>query len=154
MDTLLERRLRKQFDIEGVDFDAHVCVIPNLARPQFFGLMQRSALLLDTLGFSGYNTALQAVECGLPVLAREGDFMRSRLASGIMRRMGISELVASTDEVFVEKAIQLAADATKLRELRLEIARRRHVLFDDIEPIRALERCLTEAVVQKRERIA
>jgi predicted O-linked N-acetylglucosamine transferase (SPINDLY family) len=152
MDSLFEQRLRRAFDRERVDFDAHVSIIPNLPRPQFFGLMQHSALMLDTLVFSGYNTALQAIECGLPVLAREGDFMRGRLASGIMRRMGLPELVATTDEAFIEMAIRLAADSSKRKDLRLEIENRRHILFADIEPVRALERCLTEAIAQSRPR--
>jgi predicted O-linked N-acetylglucosamine transferase (SPINDLY family) len=150
MNTLLERRLRKAFDNEGVDFDAHVCMIPTLERSLFFGLMQHSALMLDTLGFSGFNTALQAIECGLPVLAREGDFMRGRLASGILRRMELPDLVAGTDEAFIQMAIQLAADSLKRNELRAEIAHRRKILFHDIEPVRALERCLTEAITQSR----
>jgi protein O-GlcNAc transferase len=152
MDRLLEQRLRRAFDSEKVDFDAHVRVIPNLPRPQFFGLLQHSALMLDTFVFSGYNTALQAIECGLPVLAREGDFMRGRLASGIMRRLGLPELVATTDEGFIEMAIRLAADSSKRRDLRLEIEGRRHILFADVEPIRALERCLIEAISESRLR--
>jgi protein O-GlcNAc transferase len=108
--------------------------------------MQHAALLLDTVGFSGFNTAIQAIEAGLPVLAREHTFMRGRLASSIMRRMELSELVASTDDAFIEKAIELAADASKCNELRAEIANRRKILFNDIEPVRALERCLTEAI--------
>jgi protein O-GlcNAc transferase len=146
MNEMLERRLRSAFDREGVDFDARVCLIPTLDRPLFFGLMERAALMLDTLGFSGFNTALQAVECGLPVLAREGDFMRGRLASSIMRRMGMPELVATADEAFIQTAIRLAADAARCRKLRQEIANRRQILYHDVEPVRALERCLTEAI--------
>jgi protein O-GlcNAc transferase len=146
MDKVLAQRLRKAFAFEKVDFDAHVCVIPYLDRARFFGLMQHSALLLDTVGFSGFNNTLQAIEAGLPVLAREHSFMRGRLASSIMRRMDLPELVASTDDAFIEKAVELAADASRCKELRVEIANRRKILFNDIEPVRALERCLTTAI--------
>jgi protein O-GlcNAc transferase len=152
MDKLFERRLRSAFEQERVDFDAHVCLIPNLDRPRFFGLMQLAALMLDTLGFSGFNTALQAIECGLPVLAREGDFLRGRLASGIMRRLDLPELVAGTDEAFIHCAIELAADASRRAQMRLEIANRRVVLFHDAEPVRALERCLAAAIAQAAKR--
>jgi protein O-GlcNAc transferase len=147
LDELFGQRLRKAFDVERSDFDAHVCVIPYLDRGRFFGLMQHAALMLDTVGFSGFNTALQAIEAGLPVLAREHNFMRGRLASGIMRRMELPELVADTDDAFIDKAVKLAADATKCKELRVEIINRRKILFNDVEPIRALERCLTEAII-------
>jgi predicted O-linked N-acetylglucosamine transferase (SPINDLY family) len=146
MDELLAQRLRRAFDFEKVDFDAHVRVIPYLDRPRFFGLMQQAALLLDTVGFSGFNNALQAIEAGLPVLAREGTYMRGRLASGIMRRMDFPELVASTDDAFIEMAIELTANVSRRAELSVEIANRRKILFQDSEPVRALERCLTEAI--------
>jgi predicted O-linked N-acetylglucosamine transferase (SPINDLY family) len=108
--------------------------------------MQQAALLLDTVGFSGFNNALQAIEAGLPVLAHEGTYMRGRLASGIMRRMDFPELVASTDEAFIEMAIELTANDSRRAELSVEIANRRKILFHDAEPVRALERCLTEAI--------
>ena len=150
VDRLLERRLRRAFDRERIDFDARVCIIEALDRPHFFGLMQQSALMLDTLGFSGFNTVLQAAECGLPVLAYEGNFMRGRLGSGIMRRMGMPELVVSTDDAFIQMAVRLAADPLKRDQLRLKIADQRSILFRDIEPVRALERCMVEAITQSR----
>jgi predicted O-linked N-acetylglucosamine transferase (SPINDLY family) len=145
MDQLLAGRLRRAFDGDQVDFDAHVCFVPYLDRPQFFGLMQHAALMLDTVGFSGFNNALQAIEAGLPVLAREGDFMRGRLASGIMRRMDLPELVADTNEDFIQTAIRLALDAPARTDLRVQISARREILFHDVEPVRALERWLIEA---------
>jgi len=149
MDQLFEQRLRGVFKQERIDFNARVCLIQNLDQPQFFGLMRQSALALDTLGFSGFNTALQAVECDLPVLAREGDFMRGRLASGLMRRMGLPDLVATTDADFIQMAIQLAADEPRRKALRLELASRRQILYQDLEPVRALELCLIEAIAQR-----
>jgi protein O-GlcNAc transferase len=147
---LLEHLLIWAFDRERVDFNARVCVIEALERPQFFGLMQQSAFMLDTLDFSGFNTVLQAVECGLPVLAYEGSFMRGRLGSGIMRRMGLPELVVSTGDAFIHAAVQLAADPSRRDQLRLKIADQRNILFRDIEPVRALERCLVDAITQNR----
>ncbi len=148
MDRLVTQRLRRAFDREKVDFDAHVCIIPFLSRAQFFGLMRHSALMLDTVGFSGFNNALQAVEAGLPLLAREGPFMRGRLASSIMRRLDLPDLVATTDEEFIERAIALAVDPGKRAQLRADIESRRSILFNDLEPIRALERCLIEAIAK------
>jgi predicted O-linked N-acetylglucosamine transferase (SPINDLY family) len=98
--------------------------------------------LLDTPGFSGFNTAMQAIECGLPVVGREGEFMRGRLASGILRRMGMDALVATTDEAYVELAVALTRDAGRRQRLRDEMIARRGVLFGDLEPVRALERFL------------
>jgi predicted O-linked N-acetylglucosamine transferase (SPINDLY family) len=151
MDELLTQRLRRAFDIEKVDFDKRVRVIPRLDRARFFGLMQQSALLLDTVGFSGFNNALQAIEAGLPVLAHEGTFMRGRLASGIMRRMELAELVATSDEAFIETAVELAGNVSRLSHLRGEIVNRRKILFHDAEAVLALERCLIEAIERRSQ---
>jgi protein O-GlcNAc transferase len=149
-DRMLEQRLRAAFTDGGVDFDAHVSIIPFLEHARFFGLMRKSTLMLDTLGFSGFNTALQGIECELPVLAFEGNFLRSRLASGIMRELDLSDLVATSEEDFVQKAVGLTKDTNKIRELRAKIAERRPKLFHDPAPIRALERCLMEVTAADR----
>ncbi len=150
VDRILERRLRAAFERADVAFDERVCIVPRLDRSRFFGLMRKSALMLDTLGFSGFNTALQAIECDLPVLAFEGEFMRGRLASAIMRRLDLPELVATTTEDFVEKALDLAGDAGRRKKIRGKIIARRNVLFHDIAPVLALEHCLTDAVARSR----
>lgn len=151
MDRILESRMRAAFDAAGVDFDAHVSIIPMLNRPRFFGLMRKSALMLDTLGFSGFNTALQAIECDLPVLAFEGEFMRGRLASGIMRQLDLPELIAHAPNEFVQKAVELAGNSARRDKLRGEIISRRKVLFNDLAPVRALELHLTDAALKSRE---
>jgi len=66
MDRALESRLRAAFERAGVDFDAQVSIIPTLDRALYYALMRRSALLLDTLGFSGFNTAIQGIEWACP----------------------------------------------------------------------------------------
>jgi predicted O-linked N-acetylglucosamine transferase (SPINDLY family) len=94
------------------------------------------------MGFSGFNTALQAVECSLPIVTREGRFLRGRLASGILRRMGMPELVAKTEEEYVDLAVKLGLDAGFRRLVRERIESARHVLFHDLVPVRALEKFL------------
>jgi predicted O-linked N-acetylglucosamine transferase (SPINDLY family) len=145
-DRTLEARLRAAFSRGGMDFDAHVSIIPFMDPPRFFGLMRRASLMLDTLGFSGVNTALQGIECGLPLLAFEGDFLRGRLASGILRELELPELVATSEDEFVRRAVTLARNPDKLSELKSKIVERRARLFRNLAPVRALERCLTEAL--------
>lgn len=150
MDQALEKRLRTAFANAGIDFDSQVCIISLLDRASFYALLRRSALLLDTLGFSGFNTAIQAIECDLPVLAYEGEFMRGRLASALLRRLDLPNLVASTPQRFIDMAIDLARDAGKRSTLRAAIGERRQALFRDPRPVRALEEHLAREVSMLR----
>jgi predicted O-linked N-acetylglucosamine transferase (SPINDLY family) len=135
----LRRRLEGVFAGGGLDSGDFVSFIPWQNRAGFAGWLTRADVFLDTIGFSGFNTALQAAECGLPIVTREGRFLRGRLASGILKRMRLPELVASTEQDYVALAVRLARDAEYRRSVRGRIAANRQVLFEDIAPIRALE---------------
>ena len=101
--------------------------------------MQRADVFLDTLGFSGFNTALQAAEAGLPIVTREGRFLRGRLASGILRTLALDELVTATEKEYVERAVALARDSEARARLRAAMAARRDGLYRDPASIRGLE---------------
>jgi len=145
MANQFEQRLRRSFGRMDVDFDRTVCIIPTLPRDQFYGLMQSATVMLDTIGFSGFNTAIQALECGLPIVAHEGEFMRGRLASGLLRRIGLHEWVAKTNIDFIDKAMRLLEDETLRAVLIQQMLERRAVLFNDLSTVRALEQVLIQA---------
>jgi protein O-GlcNAc transferase len=128
-----EQRLRAAF---GGAFDRHAVFLPWLDPKAFRSLLACAHVYLDTLGFSGFNTALQALRCGLPVVTREGRFLRGRLASGMLRHAGLDELVATSDQAYVELAVALANDATRREQVKRASGR----LLEDETPVRALER--------------
>jgi predicted O-linked N-acetylglucosamine transferase (SPINDLY family) len=134
-----ERRLRTAFERAGLDYERHVAFVPWQEPRVFRALLASADLYLDTLGFSGFNTALQAVRCGLPVVTREGRFMRGRLASGMLRHIGLDELVATSDAAYVELAVALANDQPRRQNLRELMRGARERLFEDDAPVRALE---------------
>jgi predicted O-linked N-acetylglucosamine transferase (SPINDLY family) len=140
----VESRLREAFAARGLDFERHVTFVPWQEESAFYGLLGAADVCIDTIGFSGFNTALRAIECGLPVVTIEGRFLRGRLASGILRRMALDELVASGPEQYVELAVRLARNADRREAVRRRIREARPLLFGDLEPIRALEDFLAQ----------
>lgn len=134
----LEQRLRAHFAAAGLDFDAHVRFIPWLPQARFFGLLQRADVFLDTVGFSGFNTAMQAVECGTPIVAWEGGAMRGRFASSILRALQLDEWVAATHADYADKVARLCEDAQLRKQVRSDIAARRQRLYGDQASIQAL----------------
>lgn len=145
----LHHRLDQVFTQAGLDIGKYVVFIPWQQRPEFYGLMKQVDVFLDTIGFSGFNTAMQAVECGLPIVALDGRFMRGRLGSGILKRMGLAELVAQSEQDYINLAVKLARDADYRRHIRGRIEANRHVLFNDAAPIRGLEDFLVKVTGRK-----
>lgn len=139
------QRLATAFSVAGLPFEQYVMEIPWLSKPRFNGLMRNATGFLDTIGFSGFNTAIQAVECGLPVVTREGRFLRGRLASGILRRMGLRDLIAESEADYVQLAVRLASDRDFHRRTRDRIASARTTLYGDVAPVRSLEDFLAAA---------
>lgn len=140
----LERRLAAAFARAGVDFDSHVRFVPWMSQQQLFGLLERADAMLDSPGFSGFNTTMQAIECGCPVVAWEGEAMRGRFASAILRQMGLDEFVCSDPAGFAALAARLCNDKTYAGELRDRIAARREPLFGDRGTVAALGELLLQ----------
>jgi protein O-GlcNAc transferase len=146
---VLEQRLRGAFTEGGVDFDATVRFVPWLDRAQFFGLLGRADAFLDTVGFSGFNTAMQAVQCGTPIVAWEGKFMRGRFASAILRQMGLDEFVASSIEAYAALVQQLCEDSTVRNAVRKRMWQARERLYDDSATVEALGEQLQQLAIRR-----
>jgi predicted O-linked N-acetylglucosamine transferase (SPINDLY family) len=86
----------------------------------------------------------------LPVVGYEGRFMRGRFASGILRHMGLSELVATTETQYVELVAKLARDVAYLQRVRARIADAGPGLFGNLSPLQAFEDFLESAVREAR----
>lgn len=137
---LLEQRLRTAFEVAGFDFDASVVFIPWQPQSTFFALLDRTDVYLDTIGFSGFNTTMQAVERATPIVAFEGEFMRGRFASAVLRQMELDEWVATSTDQFVERVGRLVLDPTARALLKAQMHARRAQLFGDSRTVDALGR--------------
>lgn len=134
----LEARLRAAFTAAGMEPEDHLRFVPWQSQAAFFGLLQRAHVFLDTAGFSGFNTAMQAVECGTPLVAWESAHMRGRFASAIARRLGLDEWVVSSHAAYADAAQRLCKDAALNAAVRAQIAQRRASLYDDRGAVDAL----------------
>jgi len=141
----LKDRLRQAFRQRGMNMDDHIVFVPWLDASRFVALLAQSTLMLDTIGFSGFNTAMRAVESALPIVTREGRFMRGRLAAGILRAVDLSELIVPDEASYVELTVKLATDAQYNASVRERMAQRRRSLYEDVSAVQAFERFCVEA---------
>jgi predicted O-linked N-acetylglucosamine transferase (SPINDLY family) len=140
--SIFKNRLAVQFKKRNLQIDDYVIFIPWLKPSDFYGLMGCANVFLDTIGFSGFNTALQSIECSLPIVTRKSQFMRGNLAGGILKRMRMFELIANDEDQYINLAIRLVEDKEFSSLIRKNITQRRSILFNDPEPISALENFL------------
>lgn len=145
-------RLLLAFQAAGLSGEKYLKFIPWQSSPAFLSVLQQADVFLDTMGFSGFNTVMQAIACNLPIVAYQGKFMRGRLASAPLRRMGMDELIAENADDYIQLAVRLAQDKNLNRLMRAQIQARQHVLYKDESPIRAMEDCLVELYENEKVR--
>jgi protein O-GlcNAc transferase len=140
----LLRRISAAFRGAGLDPARHLVLMPWQSRDSFFGLLRLADVHLDTIGFSGFNTLLQAVECRLPCVTFEGRFLRGRLGSGILRHLGLDELVATGIDGYIDLATRLAESSTYRAAIREKLGLAASRAYRDVKAVDALAQVLLE----------
>jgi protein O-GlcNAc transferase len=144
-----QRRVARAFEREGLDVRRHVVVLPRMDGATFHAVARVSDIFLDSIGWSGCNSAIECMTCGLPAITCEGDTMRARHNYAFLKMMGLERLIARDVDSYVELAVRVARDSGWRDELRKELAARLPRTLGDLQCVRALEAFLWRAVTQR-----
>ncbi len=139
-------RLAAALKPHGLLLEDRAVFLPYMSHGQYLRVNELSDVMLDTLHWSGGNTSLDALAVGLPVVTLPGRFMRGRQSLGMLRTMGLEELVATSAEDYLAKAVRIANDREERSELSGRIRDAGPALFERDEPIRALESFLEKSI--------
>jgi predicted O-linked N-acetylglucosamine transferase (SPINDLY family) len=99
-------------------------------------------LFLDTFPYNAGTTASDSLWAGVPVLTRQGETFSSRVASSLLKAIGLPELITTTIEDYEALACELGNNPALLGEMKakLRIHRGTMPLFDTIGFARNIER--------------
>ncbi len=147
--ALFRSRLDAVFAAAGLDAARHCRILPQMTTERFLGVTRLADLFLDSLGWSGCNTTLEALALDLPVVTVPGALMRGRHTAAILTLLGLPELIAPDAEAYVALAVSLGRDPARRAALRQRIARDKHRLFGDRAAIDGLARYLTAAAYRR-----
>jgi CRISPR-associated protein Csy1 len=131
-------RLGVAFAAEGLRIDERLLLLPQCGHDDYMRINAVCDAMLDTVRWSGGNTALDAVAAGLPIATLPGTFMRGRQSLGILSLAGVDELIARDADDYVRIAARLAADAQWRSMLQARIRDGHARVFADAAPVRAL----------------
>ena len=71
-------RLAQALRVRGLEPQGRGIILPSMAHDDYLRVNMVCDVMLDTLHWSGGNTTLDALACGLPVVTLPGEFMRGR----------------------------------------------------------------------------
>jgi predicted O-linked N-acetylglucosamine transferase (SPINDLY family) len=98
-------------------------------------------LSLDPFPYNGITTTCDALWMGVPVLTLAGPMSVARYGVRFLRTVGLEELIATSAEDYVQRAVTLAGDLSRLAALRTGLRERmqRSPLMDSVRLTRDLE---------------
>jgi len=143
--AIFKERLERAFASQGLRAEDHCAFLPRLDPRRFMSAIGLCDVMLDSIGWSGLNSTLEALAYDLPLVTWPGVFMRGRHGLAILQMMGITELIANSADAYVALAARLAGDAAWRNGIKQRIAANKHKLYRDRACIDALEQFLDGA---------
>ncbi|MGE0725137.1 MAG: tetratricopeptide repeat protein, partial [Alphaproteobacteria bacterium] len=140
--AVLRDRLARAFARHGMAADRHCLYLRPMTPERFRAVTRIADVFLDAIGWSGCNSAIEAIDAGLPIVTHAGALMRGRHSTAFLRTMGIEETIAGDVDGFVARAVALGRDRDRRAHLRAETVARRGRLYEDASPITGLARHL------------
>lgn len=134
------RRFNLALSGNGISADGRVITLPYMSHEDYLRVNMLCDVMLDSLLWSGGNTSLDALACGLPIVTLPGEFMRGRQSAGMLALAGTEELIARDEEDYVRIAVRIANDPAWRGQIQAKLLSGADALFERMEPIRALER--------------
>ena len=113
-------RLKETFRRGGVDPERIDC-LGHVPLDRFFELHNRVDINLDSFPYAGGTTMFHSLWMGVPVVSLKGETPVSRSGASVLGVLGLGELVAESEDAYVELAVALAADRGRLERLRAEL---------------------------------
>ncbi|MEJ8309700.1 glycosyl transferase [Agrobacterium larrymoorei] len=147
-DEGVNQRLRVLAEQSGVSADRLVFA-PKVPNPYHIARIGVADLFLDTFPYGAHSTASDAITSGLPVLTMPGKTFAARFCASIVSAAGVPEMICSSPEDYVARAIGFERDRESLRAVRESIARQRETSV--LRDIPALARRLEELFWQMQD---
>lgn len=149
IEALFRTRLERAFAAHGLKSSDYCIFLDRMSVSKFVAASALCDVFLDSLGWSGCNSALESLQQDTPIVTMRGALMRGQHSAAILQMLEIPETIASTVDEFIAIATRLTRDPQERQTIKARIAANKHRLYRDRACITALEDFL-EASVRPR----
>lgn len=147
-------RLNCTFKKFELDAQNYCRFLPRLSPGEFSGVAAIADIILDSMGWSGCNSTLESLIHACPVVTLPGEMMRGRHTTGILKMMGVEELIATSKEDYIDIAVRLGQDPHYRQQVQEKIKENKYKLYEDLQPIFALEKFFINTIQTKTLQLA
>lgn len=139
--SIAQENLRKEAAARGVD-PARLIFGERLSVSDYLARYHVTDLFLDTYPYNAGATASDALWVGVPVLTRQGESFASRVASSLLKAIGLPELITKSIGDYEMLATRLGSNPDKFRDIKSRLQANRSItaLFNTRQIASNLER--------------
>ncbi|MBQ4827595.1 UDP-N-acetylglucosamine-peptide N-acetylglucosaminyltransferase [Leisingera sp. HS039] len=93
----------------------------RLPQAEHLARLPHADLFLDTFNYNAHTTASEALWSGVPVVTKPGKQFSARVATSLLRCVGLQELTAETPKQYHALALKLARDPAYLADVKARV---------------------------------
>ena len=149
--AFFKQRLERAFATVGLRAKDYCVVLPRLDADNFVAAIALCDVLLDSIGWSGFNSTLEGLAHGAPIVTMTGRFMRGRHTMAVLRMMDVTETITETIDDYVSVAVRLARDVPWRMMLKERMSSNKDRIYRDRTVIVALQEFLNRVARQRHE---
>jgi protein O-GlcNAc transferase len=139
-------RLAAAFLRRGQDANTACRFLPRMTSEDYRAAMGCADVVLDSIGWSGCNTLLDALSHALPIVTLQGTTMRASHGAAILRALGLDSFITEDANAYVAMAAKLGKDRMGPSVVRTALDRMRGRL-EGKDAVTALEQHIASACV-------
>ncbi|MCP5061189.1 MAG: tetratricopeptide repeat protein [Ignavibacteriae bacterium] len=114
--------LKKEAENRGIKQE-RIKFKKKLTHAKYMAIHQLADLFLDTFLYNAGSTAVCSIAAGLPILTCPGLTYSSRMSASILTSAGLPELICSSKNDYVDKAVFYAKNPEELANLKEKMGR-------------------------------
>ena len=141
------RLLHARFARSIGDVSDRIVWLRSQPRPNYLRLLAAADVILDTTVFGGGNSSYEMLGVGTPVVTLPSEFLRCRITAALYAKAGFLDLVADSEESYIEMAVRLGTDDDWHRHVSERIEESCEVLYEDEREVRDFEEFLAEVAL-------
>ena len=119
-DPALQQRIAVDFQAEGIDsgrIEFRAASAPETYLEEYRDI----DIALDPFPYQGGTTTADVISVGLPIITFQRPSLKMHLGTQFLDAVGMNELIAGSEDEFLEIGTRLAGDLPRLSALRLRI---------------------------------
>ena len=127
----MEKNLKKEAAKRGID-KSRLTFAKKLTLDQHLARHSLGDIFLDTFNYNAHTTASDALWGGMPLVTYAGKSFSSRVSASLLKSLGLTELICSSEKEYYEKALDLGRNPNKVSYLKQKISKNKfsYPLFD------------------------